>query len=86
MLISSRIILNNPLMRVSFGIVNMFKRERKSVFDCTEYNENWLPRIRPYHKKRKPRQAAWTDPNVEYPKLIPPMHPKMHPRIYLKSV
>lgn len=60
MLITSKL-FNSSLLRINFGVVQVFKNQRKSVFDFTEYNENWIPRTKQYHKKRKPRQAAWDD-------------------------
>lgn len=30
---------------------------RRSAFDKTSFNEEWLPRQKVYHKSRKPRQA-----------------------------
>ena len=80
MLITTKGITNSLLQRVSYSVVQTFKQHRKSMFDFTDYNENWIPRNKPYHKSRKPRQAAWSDPNTEYPRIIPPMHPGMKPR------
>lgn len=59
---------------------------RRSPFDKTSFNENWIPRTRLYHKTRKPRQAEWDDPNVLFPLLIPPMTKPMTPRQYIKTV
>ena len=86
MLTTPRVIQNLFLQRISYSIVQTFKKHRRSMFDFTDYNENWLPRIKPYHKSRKPRQAAWSDPNVEYPQIIPPLHPGMKPKEYLRSI
>ena len=45
-----------------------------------------MPRQRPYHKSRKPRQSEWDDPNVVFPQLIPPMvKPNSH-KYYIKTV
>jgi hypothetical protein len=32
---------------------------RRSPFDKTAFNQEWIPRQSPYHKTRKPRQAEW---------------------------
>lgn len=56
----------------SVSIVIGYKRKR-SVFDFTNYEEEWLPRQNLYHKNRKPQLPGWTDPNTLYPRLIPPI-------------
>ncbi len=59
---------------------------RRSPFDKTALNEEWIPRQKLYHKNRKPRQAEWDDPNVMFPLLLPPMNKPMTPRQYIKTV
>lgn len=60
--------------------------KKKSIFDTTSYNPEWIPREKLYHKLRKPRMAIWTDPNVKAPYLIPPMRKKENPKAYIRSV
>ena len=44
------------------------------MFDKTTYNPEWVPRIAPYSKHRKPPLKAWTDPDTIAPYQIPPLH------------
>ena len=71
------------------NIVIGYQRQR-SPFDKTSYNENWVPRQRLYHKSRKPKLAEWSDPNVLFPMIIPPLHTKITTkegyRGYVRSV
>lgn len=59
---------------------------RRSPFDKTSFNEDWIPRQKLYHKTRKPRQEGWDDPNVMFPLIIPPMHKPMPYRQYIQTV
>jgi ribosomal protein L19 len=68
--------IRQALQRLTYqpeaSIVIGYKRKR-SVFDMTNYEEDWLPRQQPYHKNRKPQLPGWTDPNALFPRLIPPI-------------
>ena len=59
---------------------------RRSPFDKTTYNEEWIPRQKLYHKSRKPRQPEWDDPEVIFPKIIPPMIKPTSFKHYVKTV
>ena len=70
--------------RSTASVVIGYKRKR-SIFDMTSYEEEWVPRVQQYHKTRKPKQLAWTDPEVKYPLLIPPIrNMKVSPKQYLR--
>ena len=60
--------------------------KRKSMFDRTSYNPEWIPRQNLYHKERKPQMSIWTDPNTVGPYLIPAMRKRGNPLTYLKNV
>lgn len=60
--------------------------KKKSVFDTTSYNPDWIPRQKLYHKMRKPKMSIWTDPNKVVPYLIPPMRKKGNPKTYIREV
>lgn len=61
--------------------------KRRSMFDRTTFNEDWIPRQVPYSKHRKPRQPEWSDPNTVFPVLIPPMYkPTMNYKHYVRTV
>lgn len=72
-------------LQLQQGIVIRYTPKR-SVFDKTTYNEDWIPRERPYNKHRKPRQPEWDDPNYVYPKLIPPLYKPCSFKHYVKNV
>lgn len=59
---------------------------KRSPFDKTTYNEEWIPRERLYHKSRKPRQPEWSDPNVVFPKFIPPLYKPCSFKHYIRNV
>jgi hypothetical protein len=59
---------------------------KRSTFNKTTYNEEWLPRQRIFHKKRKPRLAGWDDPDTVYPKLIPALYKPVSHRHYVRTV
>ena len=59
---------------------------RRSPFDKTTFNEEWIPREKIYSKYRKPRQPEWDDPNVIYPKLIPALYKPCSFKHYLRTV
>ena len=71
--------------QLRFGYVIRYT-PRRSTFDKTTYNEDWLPRQKIYHKSRKPRQPEWDDPNVVFPKLIPPMYKPCNFKHYVRTV
>lgn len=60
--------------------------KKKSMFDRTSYNPEWIPRTKLYHKLRKPPMPIWTDPNTVGPYLIPAMRRRGNPQTYLKKV
>ncbi len=72
-------------LQVRQGIVVRYTPKR-SVFDKTTYNEEWIPRQKLYNKHRKPRQPEWDDPNVVYPKLIPALFKPCEYKHYLRTV
>lgn len=59
-------------LQLSQSIVIRYQKKR-SVFDKTAYNPEWVPRVRPYSKHRKPSMTEWTDPNLILPQYIPPL-------------
>ena len=59
---------------------------KRSPFNKTTYNEEWIPRERLYHKSRKPRQQEWDDPEVIFPKLIPPLYKPCKFKHYVQTV
>lgn len=59
---------------------------KRSAFDKTAYNEEWLPRQKLYNKHRKPRQPEWDDPELVYPKLIPPLYKPCSFKHYVRTV
>ena len=71
--------------QLSYGYVIRYT-PRRSTFDKTTYNENWIPRQKPYHKSRKPRQPEWDDPNVVFPRLIPPLYKPCSFKHYVRTV
>lgn len=78
--------LSAPLtLQLQQGIVIRYTPKR-SVFDKTTYNEEWIPRERLYNKHRKPRQPEWDDPNYVYPKLIPPLFKPCSYKHYVRTV
>lgn len=78
--------LSAPLtLQIQQGIVVRYTPKR-SVFDKTTYNEEWIPRERLYNKHRKPRQPEWDDPNYLYPKLIPPLYKPCSFKHYVRTV
>ena len=59
---------------------------KRSVFNKTTYNEDWIPRQNIYSKHRKPRLAEWDDPDIVYPKLIPPLYKPCSYKHYIRTV
>ena len=55
-----KIIPNSLIFTYKNNIVIGYKK-RRSIFDLTNYNPEWVPRQSPYSKFRKPPQTAWTD-------------------------
>jgi hypothetical protein len=43
-------------LQLHHSIVTRYQ-SRRSPFDKTSFNESWVPKQKPYHKTRKPRQA-----------------------------
>lgn len=72
-------------LQLQQGIVIRYTPKR-SVFDKTTYNEDWIPRQTLYSKHRKPRQPEWDDPKVVFPKLIPALHKPCSYKHYVKTV
>ena len=65
-----------PLNALTFTLkqsIVIRPQKKKSMFDKTSYNPEWIPRQTPYHKLRKPSMSIWKDPNTVAPYLIPPM-------------
>lgn len=63
----------NPLTLVLKQSIVIRPQKKKSIFDKTSYNPEWIPRQNPYHKQRKPQMSVWSDPNTVVPYIIPPM-------------
>jgi|694.fasta_scaffold104691_2 hypothetical protein len=61
-------------------------QKRKSIFDTTFLNPDWIPRQTPYEKTRKPSLSAWTDQNTVGPYLIPPLRRPGNPKTYVKRI
>lgn len=59
---------------------------RKSLFDKTSYNSEWIPREKPYHKERKPRMQIWNDTKNVGPYQIPPLRQSINYRKYVQEV
>ena len=59
---------------------------RRSPYDKTTYNEEWIPRQKLYSKHCKPRQLEWDDPNTIYPKLIPALYKPCTYKHYVRTV
>ena len=72
-------------LRLTHSIVIRYQKKR-SMFDKTAYNPEWVPRLNPYSKHRAPPMRAWTDPNVVVPYQIPPLHKKINYRTLIKSL
>ena len=81
--------LPSKLNRLTFqslqSIVIRYQPKR-SLFDQTSYNPEWVPRVNPYSKHRKPRMSIWSDPNIVVPYQIPPMRSIKNPKNYMKNV
>ena len=71
--------------QINYGYVIRYT-PRRSTYDKTTYNEAWVPRLNPYHKSRKPRQPEWDDPEVIFPKLIPPLYKPCNFKHYVRTV
>lgn len=72
-------------LHLQYGIVIRYTPKR-SVFNKTSYNEDWIPRQKVYNKHRKPRQPEWDDPNIIYPKLIPALYKPCDYKHYVRTV
>ena len=71
-------------LQLSQSIVIRYQKKR-SVFDKTTYNPDWIPRVRQFSKHRKPSMTEWTDPDVILPQYIPPLHKKTNFAEYIKN-
>lgn len=77
---------STPLqLALRHSIVTRYQR-RRSSFDKTSYNPEWVPRTQPYSKHRAPAQAAWTDPSQVLPSQIPPPHRPMKHRELVREL
>lgn len=63
---------NRLTLQLRQSIVVRYQK-RRSLFDKTSYNPEWIPRLKLYHKNRKPSMPIWNDPEKVAPYLIPPM-------------
>ena len=72
-------------MRLHQTIVLRYQ-QRKSLFDKTSFNTEWIPRQKPYHKQRKPRMQIWNDPKNIVPYQIPPLRQPTNFRKYVQEV
>lgn len=76
---------NSLNLLLSHSIVIRYQPKR-SIFDKTSYNPDWVPRLKPYSKHRKPQISAWNDSEVVGPHVIPPLRNIRHPSRYLKLI
>lgn len=61
-------------------------QKKRSIFDKTSYNPEWVPRTKLYSKHRAPPMTVWTDPNVVAPTQIPPPHKKTNFRTLVREM
>ena len=77
--------VNGLTLQLSQSIVIRYHPKR-SMFDKTSYNPEWVPRVNPYSKHRKPRMSIWSDPDKIVPYQIPPLRKIKSPKNYMKNV
>lgn len=58
------------MQKMRMSIVHRYIPQR-SVFDKTNYIEDYVARPNKYHATRKPKQLKWDDPNYTWPPVIP---------------